>query len=377
MASVRRRVRTLASLPASVAPSRASSGGPPIRKNSVSGMIVSQPSRDLVREMAVLSPATGVTMAGLPDTAEPPWVSWPARSATASTRSNISRRGRKRGSIWRMVCGARASQSVAGPHAAFTAAATDAHTTSMTSAAARPRRRPQLCSRSTAGVSSSVKNTAIATGISTSCAKYTTTPAPMMATSQTALTSLGSGRSSVLAGIGAQCRRYTDAAAGARAVAVRRFGSAAKSGKSYRGIHGSHGYNRASLAEAFAEAVMEQKSPRRIVVADDNEDSAESFAMLLSFSGHEVRVAHDGAAALDAVRDFRPDFAFLDIGMPGLTGYEVAQAVRAEPWGREVKLIAVTGWGQPDDRLRARTAGFDRHLIKPIDPAEVDRLLDA
>ena len=122
---------------------------------------------------------------------------------------------------------------------------------------------------------------------------------------------------------------------------------------------------------------MEQKSPRRIVVADDNEDSAESFAMLLSFSGHEVRVAHDGAAALDAVSDFRPDVAFLDIGMPGLTGYEVAEAVRAEPWGSEVTLIAVTGWGQPDDRLRARTAGFDRHLIKPIDPAEVDRLLDA
>jgi len=122
---------------------------------------------------------------------------------------------------------------------------------------------------------------------------------------------------------------------------------------------------------------MEQRSPRRIVVADDNEDSAESFAMLLSFSGHEVRVAHDGAAALDAVRDFRPDVAFLDIGMPGLTGYEVAQAVRAEPWGHDIKLIAVTGWGQPDDRARAHTAGFDRHLIKPVDPAEVDRLLDA
>ena len=122
---------------------------------------------------------------------------------------------------------------------------------------------------------------------------------------------------------------------------------------------------------------MQQKAARRIVVADDNEDSAESFAMLLSFSGHEVRIVHDGPSALDAVRDFRPDVAFLDIGMPGLTGYEVAQAVRAEPWGREVKLIAVTGWGQPDDRMRARTAGFDRHLIKPIDPAEVDLLLDS
>ena len=120
---------------------------------------------------------------------------------------------------------------------------------------------------------------------------------------------------------------------------------------------------------------MQPNPPRRIVVADDNEDSAQSFAMLLSFSGHEVRIARDGAEALDAVRDFRPDIAFLDIGMPGLTGYEVAQAVRAEPWGQEVTLIAVTGWGQTDDRLRASTAGFDRHLLKPIDPEEVDRLL--
>jgi CheY-like chemotaxis protein len=120
---------------------------------------------------------------------------------------------------------------------------------------------------------------------------------------------------------------------------------------------------------------MEPVAPRRIVVADDNEDSARSFAMLLSFSGHEVRIAHDGAQALDTMRDFRPDVAFLDIGMPCLSGYQVAERVRAEPWGREMKLIALTGWGQPDDKLRARSAGFDRHLLKPIDPADVDRLL--
>lgn len=118
-------------------------------------------------------------------------------------------------------------------------------------------------------------------------------------------------------------------------------------------------------------------SRRRIVIADDNDDSAQSFAMLLSFSGHEVRIAHDGAEALSVVREFRPDFAFLDIGMPGLTGYEVAQAVRAESWGQEIKLIAVTGWGQAEDRNRAHSAGFDRHMVKPIDPDEVDRLLDA
>ena len=121
---------------------------------------------------------------------------------------------------------------------------------------------------------------------------------------------------------------------------------------------------------------MQQNPPRRIVVADDNEDSAQSFAMLLSFSGHEVRIAHDGEEALDAVRDFRPDVAFLDIGMPRLSGYEVAEAVRAEPWGRDVILIAVTGWGQADDKVRARSAGFDQHLVKPIDPSDVDRLLE-
>ncbi len=122
---------------------------------------------------------------------------------------------------------------------------------------------------------------------------------------------------------------------------------------------------------------MEQRLPQRIVVADDNEDSAQSFAMLLSFSGHEVRVAHDGAAALDALREFRPDIAFLDIGMPRLTGYQVAEAVRSESWGHGMKLIAVTGWGQPEDSQRAHLAGFDRHLVKPIDPAELDRLLEA
>jgi CheY-like chemotaxis protein len=122
---------------------------------------------------------------------------------------------------------------------------------------------------------------------------------------------------------------------------------------------------------------MQQNAPRRIVVADDNEDSAQSFAMLLSFSGHEVRIAHDGEQALDTMRNFRPDVAFLDIGMPLLSGYEVAEAVRAEPWGRAMKLIAVTGWGQADDKQRARTAGFDQHLVKPIDPSDVDRLLEA
>jgi CheY-like chemotaxis protein len=122
---------------------------------------------------------------------------------------------------------------------------------------------------------------------------------------------------------------------------------------------------------------MQQNTPRRIVVADDNEDSAQSFALLLSFSGHEVRIAHDGEQALDTMREFRPDVAFLDIGMPRLSGYQVAEMVRAEPWGREMKLIAVTGWGQADDKVRAQSAGFDQHLVKPIDSTDIDRLLDS
>ena len=98
---------------------------------------------------------------------------------------------------------------------------------------------------------------------------------------------------------------------------------------------------------------------------------------IISFSQQATCYAPEARRWANALRDFRPDFAFLDIGMPRLSGYEVAEAVRAEPWGGEIKLIAVTGWGQPDDKLRAQTAGFDRHLLKPIDPAEVDRLLDS
>lgn len=120
---------------------------------------------------------------------------------------------------------------------------------------------------------------------------------------------------------------------------------------------------------------MHALAPRRILVADDNEDAAQTFATLLSFAGHEVRIAHDGAEALDVAREFRPDVAFLDISMPELSGYDVAAAMRAER-GEDIKLIAVTGWGQTADKLRSQAAGFDLHLLKPIDPADVERLLE-
>lgn len=97
--------------------------------------------------------------------------------------------------------------------------------------------------------------------------------------------------------------------------------------------------------------------------------------MLLELAGHEVRVAHLGRAALSLAQEFRPDTALLDIGMPDLSGYEVAQELRREPWATRIQLIALTGWGQEDDRRRALEAGFDHHLIKPIDPDRLEGLI--
>jgi CheY-like chemotaxis protein len=111
------------------------------------------------------------------------------------------------------------------------------------------------------------------------------------------------------------------------------------------------------------------------VVADDNQDSAESFAMMLSVMGHEVRTAHDGLAAVEAVEALRPDVAFLDIGMPRLNGYDVARRIREQRWGKGVVLVALTGWGQDEDKRRAEEAGFDRHFAKPLDPSALEQLL--
>jgi signal transduction histidine kinase len=114
---------------------------------------------------------------------------------------------------------------------------------------------------------------------------------------------------------------------------------------------------------------------RRILVADDNHDAADSLAMILERSGHDVRVVHDGRAALSVAETFRPDTVLLDIGMPELNGYDVARALRQKPWGAGMSLIALTGWGQDSDRQRAIDAGFDRHLTKPIDPDALQVIL--
>lgn len=125
--------------------------------------------------------------------------------------------------------------------------------------------------------------------------------------------------------------------------------------------------------------VVAAPSPRRrrIVIVDDNVDAAVSLAMLLELNGNEIHTAHDGIEALATIARHRPDVALLDIGLPELDGHEVCRRIRAEPWGREVALVALTGWGQEDDRRKSQDAGFDGHLVKPVDHAELTRLLDA
>ena len=114
---------------------------------------------------------------------------------------------------------------------------------------------------------------------------------------------------------------------------------------------------------------------RRILVADDNRDAAESLAALLELEGHEVTLAYDGADALAAYERVRPQVCLLDIGMPGRSGNEVAAEIRARADGRGPTLVAITGWGQDGDRLQALAAGFDHHLTKPVDPAQLLRLI--
>ncbi len=116
-------------------------------------------------------------------------------------------------------------------------------------------------------------------------------------------------------------------------------------------------------------------SALRILVVDDNRDAADSLGLVLRLLGAETKVAYDGPSALQVLGAFRPTVVFVDIGMPGMDGHEVARRVRQRPEGREVVLVALTGWGQEEDRRRSRAAGFDHHLTKPVDPQELQHLL--
>jgi PAS domain S-box-containing protein len=112
---------------------------------------------------------------------------------------------------------------------------------------------------------------------------------------------------------------------------------------------------------------------RRILIVDDNRDSADSLAMLMELTGNKTYMAHDGVEAVEAVEKYRPEVMLLDIGLPKLDGYEVCRRVREQPWGKNILVIALTGWGQDDDRRRSEEAGFNGHLVKPVD---YDKLLD-
>ena len=114
---------------------------------------------------------------------------------------------------------------------------------------------------------------------------------------------------------------------------------------------------------------------KRVLVVDDNADSAESLSLLLELLGYEVRTAHDGEQALEEADRFRPDLVLMDIGMPRMDGYEAARRLRQAAWAADVRLVALTGWGQDEDRRRSEEAGFDDHLIKPVDPTALQTIL--
>ncbi len=116
-------------------------------------------------------------------------------------------------------------------------------------------------------------------------------------------------------------------------------------------------------------------SKLRILVVDDNKDVAKVLSMMLKALGNEVQTAHDGCEAIRMAAEYRPDIVLMDIGMPELNGYEAAQQIREQDWGMSMVLVALTGWGQEEDKQRAKEAGFDHHLAKPAEPAALRELL--
>jgi len=125
----------------------------------------------------------------------------------------------------------------------------------------------------------------------------------------------------------------------------------------------------------FSEPAMPPKPRLKILVVDDNPDAALSMAMMLSMMGHDTRTAHDGEAAVTTAEEFRPQVVLLDIGLPKLNGYEVAQRIRGQEWGATMFLVAITGWGQDEDRRRSEDVGMNLHMVKPVEPDALDRVL--
>src|SRR5581483_9048803 len=122
-------------------------------------------------------------------------------------------------------------------------------------------------------------------------------------------------------------------------------------------------------------SVLPQADMHRILVVDDNRDNADSLAMMLRLMGTEVGAAYDGEQALELAATRQPQVILLDIGIPRLDGYEVCRRIRQQSWGKAIVIIALTGWGQQEDRARSLEAGFDHHLVKPVDAAELVEVL--
>ncbi len=132
-----------------------------------------------------------------------------------------------------------------------------------------------------------------------------------------------------------------------------------------------------TLNTASAAGVIGAALRRRVVIADDNRDAAEILGMLLELEEYEVTLANSGMEALSIGRQLHPDVFILDIGMPGMSGYDVCRALRREDWGRHVCSIALTGWGHASDKQLAAVAGFDHHVTKPCDAVEIVAMLNA
>jgi CheY-like chemotaxis protein len=129
------------------------------------------------------------------------------------------------------------------------------------------------------------------------------------------------------------------------------------------------------LMSPATDSQAESLPQRRILIVDDNKDSADSLALLLEITGNQTYMAHDGLEAVEAIEKHRPEVVLLDIGLPKLDGHEVCRRVREQPWGKDIVVIALTGWGQEDDRRKSEEAGFNGHLVKPVDYDKLLKLL--
>lgn len=147
----------------------------------------------------------------------------------------------------------------------------------------------------------------------------------------------------------------------------RRCGAGARRRRIVTGISGIRGLNIQGRPYTIVAV--------RVLIADDNVDSADSLGLLLNLLGVEVRVAHDGLEAIAVGREYRPNVVLLDIAMPRLNGHEAARQIRQEEWGRQAKLVAITGWSDDRHKEQTRAAGFDDHLVKPVALDDLKKLL--